>query len=176
MRSIRGQMTRALLAGLFALFAVCGVSLFLYVRHALLSQFDEGLLAKARTFAAMSEQDEEGEEEDEREVSLRNLPTGAQEAIKKSAAGGFVNGVEQDSRDGAPVYNVEIVRNGIGAEFAVSTAGEYLGIGTEFDFEFSEAALPEFQPSSNAEYYQVWDEDGEAVAKSPSLEKANLER
>lgn len=175
MNSIRGHITAALLVGLFVLLAGCGALLYLYVRHALLSQFDESLLAKARTFAAMSEQEEEDDDDEhERAVSLRELPRDVQDTIERRAAGAPVTDIEQEDRDGTLVYRIEVIQDGVELEFSVSPTGEYLGSDGEFDFEVSEAALPEFQQSPNAEYYQVWEEDGEAIAKSPSLEDADL--
>ena len=201
MKSIRRQLMLGLLTGLLFLFAVCGAMLYIYVRHALLSQFDESLLDKVRAFAAMSEQDgenddeenndEDNEEEDEenddedndnedekgeRSQRLHELPTAVQEAIEKHTGGGLVTEIERENRNGTLVYEIKVLRNGEKVEFKVSTSGEYLGSEDEFEFEFSEAALPEFQPSPNAEYYQVWDEDGKIVARSPSLEGRNLKR
>jgi len=103
MNSIRRHLIVVLLAGLFMLFILSGTGLYLHVRHALLHQFDTNLLGKARTFAAISEQER----------------------------------------------------------------------GT-VEFEFEEATVPEFQPSQEAEYYQVWDEGGDTLLRSPSLGDGNL--
>jgi two-component system heavy metal sensor histidine kinase CusS len=42
------------------------------------------------------------------------------------------------------------------------------------EFEFEEASIPAFQPSDEAEYYQVWDETANTVARSPSLGEGDL--
>jgi two-component system sensor histidine kinase QseC len=43
-----------------------------------------------------------------------------------------------------------------------------------FDFEFLESSLPEYWPNRKAEYYQVWRENGESLARSPSLGDRDL--
>ncbi len=47
---------------------------------------------------------------------------------------------------------------------------------TGLEFEFSDVSLPEFQPSANAEYYQVWRSGGEELIRSPSLGEKRLQR
>jgi two-component system sensor histidine kinase QseC len=44
----------------------------------------------------------------------------------------------------------------------------------ELGFDFTELSLREYQPSSDAEYFQVWDKDGRTLARSPSLKKNDL--
>jgi two-component system sensor histidine kinase QseC len=44
------------------------------------------------------------------------------------------------------------------------------------EFEFAEIPMPEYQALPNAEYYQVWDATGLTLARSPSLNGANLPR
>jgi signal transduction histidine kinase len=39
----------------------------------------------------------------------------------------------------------------------------------DIQFEFSEVSFPEFEPSSTAEYFQVWDTSGTTLARSHSL-------
>lgn len=46
----------------------------------------------------------------------------------------------------------------------------------EYEFELSKVALPKFEPSSTAEYYQVWGENGAVLLRSPSLEGRDLPR
>lgn len=60
MKSIRATMTLSLICGFMALFFVCGVALFAFVRHALVQQFDEALRGRANAFAAMSEHESKG--------------------------------------------------------------------------------------------------------------------
>lgn len=43
-------------------------------------------------------------------------------------------------------------------------------------FEFAEIPIPEYQVYPKAEYYQVWDESGLVLARSPSLKRGNLPR
>jgi two-component system, OmpR family, heavy metal sensor histidine kinase CusS len=174
MRSIRSQLTLSLIAGLLLIFVVCDAALYLYVRHALTRQFDEGLAGKARAFAAMSEQGDEDGEDGGRRVQYGHLPPDVRNTIDKHSEEGRATEIEQQDRDGRLVYKVEVTRNGVETEFLVLESGEFLGLEDEFEFEFTEAALPEFQPSRNAEYYQVWDEDGDVVAKSPSLMDAGI--
>src|SRR5689334_8582265 len=38
-------------------------------------------------------------------------------------------------------------------------------------FEFAELDLPEFQESDNADYYEVWNAQGNVYARSPSLDE-----
>ncbi len=56
----------------------------------------------------------------------------------------------------------------------IAETGEHVTDTGDFDSEFSEAKLAEFQPSPHAEYYQVWEEDGEVISRSPSLGVADL--
>ncbi len=57
---------------------------------------------------------------------------------------------------------------------------EYNDFGDDPDdlirFEFAEIEIPEYQPSPKAEYYQVWDDAGLVLARSPSLGVGNLPR
>jgi signal transduction histidine kinase len=46
----------------------------------------------------------------------------------------------------------------------------------EYEFELSKVALPKFEPSSTAEYYQVWGDNGAVLLRSPSLEGRDLPR
>ncbi|MBN1489729.1 MAG: HAMP domain-containing protein [Phycisphaerae bacterium] len=48
--------------------------------------------------------------------------------------------------------------------------------GDALDLEFDEANLPEFRPSATAEYFEVWLNDAEAYACSPSLAGGDLPR
>jgi two-component system sensor histidine kinase QseC len=45
-----------------------------------------------------------------------------------------------------------------------------------FELEITEFPLPEYQPSADAEYYQVWRHDGTILARSPSLDGKDLPR
>lgn len=45
---------------------------------------------------------------------------------------------------------------------------------TRVDLEFQRLALPEFQPSPDAMFYQVWARDGRVLARSPSLAGTDL--
>jgi signal transduction histidine kinase len=65
MTSIRRQLTVSLVGGLILILVLCGAVLYLYVRHALIDQFDDSLLNEARAFAAMSEHEEEERESPE---------------------------------------------------------------------------------------------------------------
>jgi two-component system sensor histidine kinase QseC len=47
---------------------------------------------------------------------------------------------------------------------------------TRIELEFLRLPLPEFQPSSDAMFYQVWAQDGTVLARSPSLVEADLPR
>lgn len=46
----------------------------------------------------------------------------------------------------------------------------------EIEFEFEDKRIPEFQPSDRAEYFQVLDQSGETLVRSPSLERMFLGR
>lgn len=46
--------------------------------------------------------------------------------------------------------------------------------GDKIELEFDEADLPEYRPSQEAEYYQVWVDDTNVRARSPSLEGRDL--
>ncbi|MGE3842133.1 MAG: sensor histidine kinase [Vicinamibacterales bacterium] len=48
------------------------------------------------------------------------------------------------------------------------------GIRTRVDLEFLGLALPEFQPSPDAMFYQLWTRTGDVIAKSPSLARRDL--
>ena len=170
MKSIRSRLTGILVSGLIALLVVCGALLYLYVRHALLKQFDAALRARADAFIAMSEQ--EGGEE--RSVPLNALRPEVQSAILQHANGQPVHEIDEVTRDDAVFYKVETVRNGAESEFVLSANGVYVGTGADFDFAFSAVQSPEFQPGPNAAFYQVWDEDGELLARSRSLEDHDL--
>ncbi|MBI3118757.1 MAG: hypothetical protein HYZ00_08735, partial [Candidatus Hydrogenedentes bacterium] len=172
MKSIRGALTAGVLASLFVVFAVCASALYLYVRYALTREFDHSLFGKARAFASLSNRG--AEDLEGRLVALSGLPPAVQETVGRELQGAPLSEVEQVTRDGRLFYKIETSRQGMESEFLVSGAGQYLGVVDEFDFAFYEAALPEFQPSPEAEFYQVWDEDEEPVTKSPSLGAANL--
>ncbi len=57
MRSIRSQLTLALLGTVLGLAAVCGSGFYAWTRHALLARFDAALLAKARALGALVQWD-----------------------------------------------------------------------------------------------------------------------
>jgi len=172
MKSIRRHLTVLLLSGLVVLSSSCGVGFYFFVRHALTAQFDRALHDKAAAFAALSSQNDE--DEDERSVPLDELPTPVKKSMAQHVAGAELSEVEQITRDGRLFYKVEVLRDGAEWEFLLGADGQFLGENDEFGFAFDKAALPEFQPGQNPEYYQVWDEDGETVAKSPSLEGDRL--
>ena len=172
MSSIRGQLILGMAKGLVLILVVCGAILYAGVRTALTRQFDETLLAKARAFAALSNRT--GDDVDGRQVALVSLPPPVQDAIRRAADEALIPEVEEVVNGRNLYYKVECVRDGIESEFLVSASGEYMGPIDEYGFAIHDAAMPEFQPSSTPEYYQVWDEDGEAIAKSPSLEGASL--
>ena len=44
----------------------------------------------------------------------------------------------------------------------------------DFELEFEDLGLPEFQPGSDAMFYELWTPDGAAIARSPSLLDAEL--
>ena len=44
------------------------------------------------------------------------------------------------------------------------------------EVEFAEHALPEFEPSTNSEYFQLWQADGTIIARSKSLAGGDLKR
>lgn len=48
------------------------------------------------------------------------------------------------------------------------------GIRTRVELEFLRLALPEFQPSPDAMFYQLWTADGRVLARSPSLAGRDL--
>ena len=172
MKSIQGRLTLLLLGGLVLLSCVCGVGLYLFLRQALTAQFDRALHDKAASFAALSNQRDE--DEDERRVPLDKLPARVKKTMAQHVAGAKLSEVEQVIRDNRLFYKVEVFRDGAESEFLIGAAGQYLGENDEFGFAFDKAALPEFQPGPSPEYYQVWDEDGETVARSPSLEGRSL--
>ncbi len=172
MRSIRKELTIGLAKGLLLISVICGAVLYVGVRGALTRQFDESLLGKARAFAVLS--DRTSEEIEGVRVALAAVPDPARTTIDQKAGSAKITEVEQIIRDGRVYYKVECLREGVESEFLVSGTGGYLGLNDEYGFAFHEAALPEFQRSDRSEYYQVWDEDREVVAKSPSLDEATL--
>lgn len=172
MKSIQGRLTLLLLGGLVLLSCVCGVGLYLFLRQALTAQFDRALHDKAASFAALSNQRDE--DEDERRVPLDKLPARVKKTMAQHVAGTKLSEVEQVIRDNRLFYKVEVFRDGAESEFLIGAAGQFLGENDEFGFAFDKAALPEFQPGPSPEYYQVWGEDGETVARSPSLEGISL--
>ena len=171
MRSIGGRLATGMLVGLLLMFVAGGTVLYWYVHRALVDQFDANLLSKARAFAATTEQGNE-ERGIEKTVSLSDLPLPAQEAVREHIGGGFLVEVDACRDDGLIVYKAEVVRNTGKVVFGVTAAGDYLGTYQEFEFDLGEAGLPEFQPSAKAEYYQVWDAEGNILAKSPSMKEA----
>ncbi|MCX5758329.1 MAG: ATP-binding protein [Candidatus Hydrogenedentes bacterium] len=60
MKSIRARLSITLLGGLLALFFASGLGLYGYLRHTLVSSFDEGLLAEAQFFADTTEEQADG--------------------------------------------------------------------------------------------------------------------
>jgi two-component system sensor histidine kinase QseC len=78
--SIQGGLIRTMLVGVVGGAAMTGAVLYLYVRAALLRQFDQSLLAKARALAMLVERSREGH------LEFDFLPTAMPEFI--SAAGG----------------------------------------------------------------------------------------
>jgi hypothetical protein len=42
------------------------------------------------------------------------------------------------------------------------------------EIELNEEFLPEFSRQKDAEYYQIWDDSGEELSRSPSLKTASL--
>ena len=44
------------------------------------------------------------------------------------------------------------------------------------ELELKDEFLPEYRPGDHADYFQVWDEDGEEIGRSPSLDEENLPR
>jgi two-component system sensor histidine kinase QseC len=174
MNSIRGQLTALLLTGLGVLALGCGTALYLYLRIAFVSQFDQNLLAKATLFTEMSEQDPEADELQERPVQLESLPDAVRRGIASATTGSTILEVEATTRNGAPAFDVEIEAKGVKSKVLVTEGGEVIDANGEFAFQFSQVSLPEYQPSLFAEYFQVRDEDGETVAKSPSLGDGDL--
>ncbi|MCC6695936.1 MAG: hypothetical protein IT365_09945 [Candidatus Hydrogenedentes bacterium] len=172
MSSIRGQLIRGMAKGLVIILLVSEAILYMGVRTALTRQFDETLLAKARAFAALSNQT--GEDVDGRLVAITSLPPPVRDAIRRAAGEASIPEVEEVVKERNLYYKVECIRDGVESEFLVAASGEYMGPIDEYGFAVHDAAMPEFQPSATPEYYQVWDEDGEAIAKSPSLESATL--
>jgi len=172
MSSIRGQLTRGLAVGLALIFVMCGTILYAGVRFAFTRQFNETLLAKARAFAALSNRTHD--DIDGRRVPLAMLPPAAIEAIEREAGNALVTEVEEVVDAGRVFYKVECIRDGVESEFLVTASGEYRGPVDEYGFAIHDAGMPEFQSKATPEYYQVCDEDGEVIAKSPSLEGTSL--
>jgi two-component system sensor histidine kinase QseC len=160
--------------GLVLIFLVCGAILYTGVRIALCRQFDEALFAKARAFAALSNQT--NDDIDGRRVEFATLPPLVQDAIRAEAQGGVIPEIEEVIDEGRMFYEVEYIRDGVESEFLVTASGDYVGPIDEFGFAIHDAGMPEFRSSGTPEYYQVWDEDGDVIAKSPSLERTNLPR
>lgn len=174
MNSIRNQLMARLLGGLILISVLCGATLYAFVARALTAQFDDSLRGKAGAFAALSDQAEE--EEGEQRVALEDLSAAVRASIAEHTKDAVVAEIEQVPQGDRFFYKVEIIRGGQESEFLVNALGQYLGENDEFGFAFDQAALPEFQPGPEPEYYQVWDEDGDMLAKSPSLENADLAR
>ena len=174
MISIHRNILQKLTLGLGALLLLCGSGLYFFVWHALVAQFDDALLKKADVFAAMSEQGREVSSPDEQVLRYDTLAPSIQEAMEARAAGRWIAGVERLTYHGQKVYKVELQEDGIEVEFLLDLEGNYLEALEAFDFDFVEVEMPEYQPSREAEYFQVWDEDADPVVRSPSLEGRDL--
>ena len=172
MSSIRKQLTNGIAVGLVIFFVTSGEIFNAGMRAILTKQFDETLLAKAHTFAALSSRTHD--DVDGRLVQLATIPPAAIDTIRREADYAPVSEVEEVIDAGRVFYKVECIRDGVESEFLVGASGDYLGPVDEYGFAIQDAGMPEFQPSAAPEYYQVWDEDGETIAKSPSLEDASL--
>lgn len=173
MTSIRKRLRFEVLAGMLAVWLICGAILYAYMLHALTDEFDDRTAELARTFSALSSHNESRFEHEE-VASLDALSPAVRETIESLSTEGEMEEIERVIRDGQVFFKVEMENNDIEREFLVSGTGQYLGVLDEFAFAFSRASLPEYQPGPDAAYFQVWEEDGEVLARSPSLGAESL--
>ncbi len=173
MTSIRKRLRFEVLAAMLAIWMISGALLYAYMRHALTQEFDDRTAERSRTFSALSSHNE-SQFEHEEVASLDALTPTVRKTIESHSENGDIEEIERVIRDGQVFFKVEIENNDIEHEFLVSGTGQYLGVLDEFAFAFSRASLPEYQPGPDAAYFQVWEEDGEVLARSPSLGAASL--
>jgi two-component system sensor histidine kinase QseC len=103
MRSLRNRLIAATLAASLLILVVAAALIYGMIRAALLAEFDETLLAKAKAIAALAEEDE-----------------------------------------------------------------------GRFELDLEAAQMPEFEPGSSCEYFQVWGDDGASLVRSSSLTDDSL--
>lgn len=68
---------------------------------------------------------------EEQTVSLGDVPASVRSTIEKQAMGAQIIKIEQEMKDGAVVYEAEIVRDGNKSEILVAADGKFLGMDQE---------------------------------------------
>jgi two-component system sensor histidine kinase QseC len=69
--------------------------------------------------------------------------------------------------------------DGFNASLAVTAkavAGQIEQKGQKLKFEYDDLKMPEFERKDNPEYFEIWQDDGKVLARSPSLGTADLPR
>jgi uncharacterized membrane protein YkoI len=78
---------------------------------------------------------DEGDDGEEREISLSDVPAAARAAIEQFAAGGEIEEVKQEEEDGQVVYEAEIEKDDLDSEITVSAAGEIIEKAVEISLD-----------------------------------------
>ena len=92
-----------------------------------------GLIMCTAVLAA--EQADDGDEEGEVKVQLKDCPEAVQKTIKKEAGDGKIVEVEKEREHGKTVYEAEVIIDGQEYELTVAEDGELLGKEKEGDEE-----------------------------------------
>ncbi len=129
--------------------ATINVVLFLYLRRALVTEFDNALREKAKIFVAFTEQ--VNTDYDGTQVSIDSLPANVRAEIAIQAKGQLQE-IEHIIHDQESFYKVEMSGEDGEREFLVAESGAYLGPFSEYQFAFEDATFLEFQPSPHAEF------------------------
>ena len=100
--------------------------------HKLATLFLAGALGLGLGGRASADENESGHEH--QTVKMEELPTAVQTTFKHEAKGGKIEELRKETRkDGAVVYEGEIVKNGKGRELEVSGTGKVLERGKTHD-------------------------------------------
>lgn len=65
--------------------------------------------------------------DDEKEVTLAEVPAAVRTTITQHAQGATIKEIERETENGTTTYEIEIVRNGTTIEFEVAADGRFLG-------------------------------------------------
>ncbi|MCC6154397.1 MAG: HAMP domain-containing protein [Candidatus Hydrogenedentes bacterium] len=154
-----------MLVAVIGIAATINLVLVLYLRRAVVTEFDNALREKAKVFVAFTEQ--VNTDYDGTQVSINSLSADVRAEIDIQA-NGQIQEIERIIHDQKSFYKVETSGENGEREFLVAESGAYLGPFSEYRFAFEDATFLEFQPSPNAEFYLVREGD-EIIARSPSL-------